>query len=196
MEVIADDFVSRSRSARKLKWNTFRNLSCETEANKFPLETWSGVSLFYCRFSLSIVVIRFRRYYLPFLHALTKDGFIFNEILVKSIYFRFDENRETDSGRSTDCKISPAKRHQRLKHLSNRISPAAVPQDISGDREKARECRTAPHPLECRGELAGWSCIQYLLPFTLLIMPVDRSCRREYPGSEEGKTTWLYEGNG
>lgn len=110
-----------------------------------------------------------------YIHAFAKDGFIFNQILVKSIYFRFDETQETDPCRST-VKISPAKRHQRLKHLSNRLSPAAVPKIF---RKIARKRGNAePRRIRSSAEESSPVDLAYNISCRLLFLlcrPIDRA---------------------
>lgn len=107
----------------------------------------------------------------------SREMFIFNQILVNSIYFRFNENRETDFCRSTDRNISLAKRHQRLQHLSNRISPAAVPQHISGDRGRKRG-NAEPRRIRSSAEESSPVDLAYNISCRLLFLlcrPIDRA---------------------
>lgn len=64
-----NDFVSRSRAPRELKWNTFRNLSCEAGANKFPLENRGPEYHYFTVAPLSIVAARLGHFLAPFLAA-------------------------------------------------------------------------------------------------------------------------------
>lgn len=49
-------------------------------------------------------------------------------------------------------------------------------------REAEEETRNRRSAVSARAQLAGWSRIQYIPAFTLLIISVDRSCRCSVPG--------------
>ena len=182
----------RVRAQRgKLKWNTFWNLSYETEANKFPLEPRSKVSLFYCRFSLSIDRTGFR-HCLVISHA--KDDCVLTKYWWKAIYS--DLTRIACRVLRYRLILKPSNfkvMYQSIYYktidkeftILNIYRIISLPlQFLQIFREITRKRGNAKdRAASTRVQLAGWSCIQYLLPFTLLIMPADRSCRCEYPGS-------------